>query len=123
MNTTVHTLVVTRSEEDAGYPDYAVECPGLSDGCRAWQVCGPCSARVATDEAFDDELVEEGEAHGVEHQRLMGEWMVPTQACLVVTHDYLWDAANWITRAPGRYPVVATFEDDGEFLVLELAES
>jgi hypothetical protein len=122
MAKTVHTLVVTLDDEDS--VDYEVECPGISDDCRAWRVCTPCSSRAATDDQFNDELYDEEEMHGVEHQRLMGEWMVPTEACLVVTHDYLWDSASYVTREPGRYPVVATFEDDGEFLVLDrVAES
>lgn len=114
-----HILVVTDIGEE--WPRYDLECPGVSDWCREWRRCNPCTKRAAEDVGFDDELIYEEGAHGVEHRRIQGDWMVPTDRCLAKNHDGLSDSAGDVTEEPGRYPVYVTFEDEGEYLHLELA--
>lgn len=115
-----HILVVTDMGEE--WPRYDLECPGVSDWCREWRPCEPCSKRAAEDEDFDEQLYDAEEAHGVDHQKIQGEWMTPTERCLARHHDGLSDSGEEIARTPGRYPVYVTFEDDGEYLLLEPAE-
>lgn len=64
-----------------------VICPGVTDTCRAWWECGDClkASRNLSGEAlenFDEQLYDQGEAHGKDHQRIDGMWMTPTTECI-----------------------------------------
>lgn len=122
MSRVPHVLVVTRTDGDE-WPSYSLECPGVSDWCREWRTCDPCTKRAAEDDGFNDELHEEEGAHDVEHRKLHGDWMVPTERCLARLHDGLGDSAEEVSTKPGRYPVFVTFEDGGDYLLLEPAEA
>lgn len=114
-----HVLVVTASD-DPDWPKYSIECPGVTNDCRSWEPCGAACPRPMTDEQ-NDRLYEDGESHGVEHQRIQGEWMVPTERCFVAHFEDLWEPARDLGLPPGRWPVTFTVEDEGECLRLERA--
>lgn len=123
-----HTLVVTLNPERADkltakHPahtsacfEYALECPVVTHRCRAWQICEPCSALDMDSEAWD-ELEQDGEAHGVEHQDIGGDWYTPTEDCLAVVDGDLRDAAEELQLRPGRHEVEVLYEHS-EFLRL-----
>lgn len=119
--TAEHVLVITPDsdgpDDNEPYYSYAVECPGVTDDCRAWKGCEVCP-REMTDEQ-DDDLWDDGEAHGEEHRKIQGEWMVPTASCFVAGFDELYESARYLDLPAGRWPVAFTVEDDGELLILE----
>lgn len=100
-------------------------CPGVTDDCRCWWECGTCQAATADMDAddldaFDDNLDESGEAHGVEHQRIDGMWMVPTDVCISQEMDS--DAHELTFALPdGTYPV--SFESDEGFLTVQIVQA
>jgi hypothetical protein len=118
---TGHLLRVTA---DPAYPDDREEhsgevvCAGVTGNCRAWFEC-------REEHEFDTDLYETvGDAyyddvtvwHGVEHQRIDGDLMTPSEQCIGVALDGSWDEANEQARAyaPGDYPCDLTYEGDGE---------
>lgn len=107
-----HILVVIANDDEPEYPDYRVECPGVTESCRAWRECG-CP------ESASDDFWDIAEAHGVEHARIDGVWMVRSDRCFVVTADDMHEAAQDLGLPEGRWPIRFTVEDDGTRLVLE----
>lgn len=102
-----HVLVVTEVD---GKRWYAVECPGVTNDCRAWVSCDQFGRQCD-----DDTLDEDQSAHGVEHHWIDGDWMVPTDDCLARTHFYLAEVASDLNLPPGRHPVRYDFGDGSEF--------
>jgi hypothetical protein len=134
-----HVLVIT----DEGHGQrFAIECPGVSDFCRAWAECfekgcpvrrdhipasptGPGCPEDCTVHGEDNEG-DELEAHGQRHQYIysVGGWCTPTVDCWLVGYGEIGDAATnlQLAGAPGRYPVRHGLEND-EFLTLSLLET
>ncbi|MFG3710824.1 hypothetical protein [Micromonospora sp. NPDC047730] len=102
-----HVLVV--SEVD-GKRWHVIECPGVTDACRAWVDC-PQRDEEHNDDALEDDPV----AHGVEHRWIDGDWMVRTDDCLVRTHMYAGEIAAELNLPPGRHPVGHDFGDGTEY--------
>lgn len=64
-----HVLVISETED--GERQYAVECPEVTNQCRAWLEC----RQPGCDK---DELDEnDGLGHGVQHQEVAGSWSLP----------------------------------------------
>lgn len=86
-----------------------VTCTGVTDACRCWWRCDTCHTirEGLSDEeitAFDERLEDEEHAHGKEHQRIDGDWMTPSNQCLV--HVMENDAYELVFRLPdGVHPV------------------
>lgn len=100
--------ILTIAEVDGGLR-YSIECPGVTNACRAWVDC-PKFGKECDDDLLDEDNV----AHGVEHQWIDGDWMIPTEECLVAVHDHLDDALDTYSPVPGRYPVDHDFGDGSE---------
>ena len=139
-----HTLVVTlddlnpdeQAEYDAETPEdrkvwdrdrmqVAIECSGVTRSCRTWWECRkPCDderARLGLDpDSYDEHLWEFGEAHGVEHERINGEWMTPSDppTCIGHTLDNAYESAQEVAAfdldcKPGRYQIDLDTDDFG----------
>jgi len=86
-----------------------VQCTGVTDECRTWWECTICRDTYhGLDEdgrdQFDEDLYETEVAHGVEHKRIDGMWMTPSNACLSRTLDN--DAGELAYTLPdGEHPV------------------
>lgn len=86
-----------------------VICPGVTNFCRVWWECDECQAvRDQLDELeldhFDDQLYEDGEAHGVDHQRIDGMWMTPGTTCFA--HELETNAHDFVDElAAGDHPI------------------
>lgn len=111
MTTTApHVLVIT-GEED--HRDYDIECPGVTDDCRAY---GGCNCPESRDQ-HGDALWDNAEAHGVEHKHIDGEWMRPTDQCYVSTSDNLPDVCEELAKreqlGPGRHPIDFDYQGEG----------
>jgi hypothetical protein len=104
-----HILIVTGTPTDDDL-SYTVECPGVTDACRAWRECTTCPRPLPAD--AEDALWDDREAHGVEHQHLDATWMVPTGECFLATAEDMWDAGRALGLPAGRWPVDFTVEDD-----------
>lgn len=110
-----HVLIVTDGP-DGPRLRYSIECPGVTDDCRSWTECDECPPR--TDES-DEKMLDDSEAHGVEHRYLDSGWCVPTDTCFLTLYSELADsAADAELTIPGRWPVTFDIEDDGEVLNL-----
>jgi hypothetical protein len=121
-----HVLVVTEFEDKLWFK---IECPGVTDACRAWAECHDdrCDHDVL-DKAMDDGD-DEPELHGVRH-RYIGDahvgWGVPTNDCWPSTVGGVYDAAQEIRTdwAPGRYPVEHGVDAEyDEYLTLHLLDT
>ena len=94
-----------------------VICLGTTDACRTWWECRRCMrvlSRVDQAGAFEyDDRVDErgGVAHGVDHQRIDGMWMTPSETCLSRaaedddSYDLIYDLAD------GDHPVTIDYEE------------
>lgn len=122
-----HILVVRPPIEEGHVPQYAVECPGVTDACRMWWECDkpdcpPFSPHTTEeDEAIDNGFVQ----HDREHRLLDGlEWCVPTDRCWFASYDDLEGAVDALALpGSGRYPVrrgAWQAGDDATVLRLEL---
>ncbi len=119
-----HVLTVTGHydlSEGIDGREFSLSCPGVSLGdCVAYVPCDVADCPVRTDPRWDGG----GDAHGVEHTVVDGEWMVPTGECYYLTLgvDGMPDAASYL-RAPGttrgldagEYEVLPEYEGDGDF--------
>jgi hypothetical protein len=110
VTTAPHVLVVTVDPDDEESVEARVECPGVSSNCRAWFECEASVCLVHPDR-YDCEPMT---SHGQVHQRIDGQWMVPTEKCLTGWHD---DAATDLAHdlGVGRHPVDVEW-DDGLYL-------
>jgi len=111
-----HTITITRlPDEDNDDADYAIdgEC---TPACRVWRGCKrkACQRMNPDYPPFD-----ERNRHGVEHQRIDGEWMVETNDCGIQYADDVamnaddvtelgtyelrvdWDGDSWLTNVGG----------------------
>jgi hypothetical protein len=113
--TALHTLVVA---EDPDYPGdrdaylFSVECPGVTDGCRAYVECQPCNSDSEISEALWDEPVR----HGAEHVQIedLG-WSLATDQCFLLDNPDTRDLARPPLGAfPGRYAVVIKYDRYGD---------
>lgn len=106
-----HVLVVENPEGDMARPwSYRVECPGVTDDCRAWAECRadawPCNADRERVDVYDELCQTDWTAHGVDHQWAENRPWTPTGDSLVVVHPQAWDAADELELpGPGRYAV------------------
>lgn len=124
--TNPHLLVVETSDNENwnGY-SYRVECPGVTDTCRAWLEClEPGCPPFAPDTEAEEQAQDDGEFvnHGDIHEQVCGMWCVATSDCYIATHYDLWDAAADLgVPGPGSYPVRGASDGEGE-LTLQLVE-
>lgn len=106
---------------------YDIECPGVTNSCRAWDECRTCYVpRVGISSDVKDQLEQHGEAHGQPHQYIDGRWMTPTSHCYVAGHDALSEEGSYIANGqPGRWPVAHEVGDGTELYlhVLKPAEA
>lgn len=118
-----HVLVVTKTSdigEGLDEIEYTLECPGVSDACRAWVVCG-CPESEFSEELDGSPLDDDPAAHGVEHVYGEGEWNRPTDDCFYTGADYLPEAVQEMFRvarrepASGRYAVTFKYDAEGAF--------
>lgn len=115
-----HVVMIKHDPESHEYDCHdectaSLTCPCVDDACRCWFECATCRDATrdmdggALDE-FDDRLYEEGEAHGVEHQRIDGMWMTPTDRC--IGHELETNASELIYDLPdGEHPVDLDCDD------------
>lgn len=123
-----HTLIITVTPgadptEVDHWQEFAVDCPGVTDACRAWQECqvAGCPANAGNSNV----LWEVSDvSHGQEHRHINDAWMTATDRCYLLDADELPDVAETLATKPelppGRYEVVHSF-DDGAIEYLELA--
>ena len=109
-----HMLVVTRRD---GPPAFAVECPGVTDGCRSWIECRADGCDLDQMDRLAEDGDDEPELHGQRHRNLDG-WSTPTNGCFIASHPDLSAVAAdlWpIGGVPnGRFPVAAVYEPYGD---------
>lgn len=102
-----------------------VICPGVTEACRCWWECGTCrDVRVGMSTAEraenDDRLLDDGEAHGVDHLWIDGMWMTPGTSCISAAMDT--DADQLVDRLPtGDHPVDLECEEG--FVYVRVATS
>lgn len=123
-----HTVTIKHDPESHEIEDChddceaTINCPGVLDSCRAWWECQQCrdEAETLSGEALDDReerLYDEEEAHGVEHQRIDGRWMTPTDRCIGI--EFETDANDLVWSLPdGTFPV--DLECDEGFVYVHL---
>ena len=125
-----HALVVTvdrcsdcKDQSDlcqdcAEHPElnYAIECPGVTDACRAWWECRETHTE---DDLY--RMEEEEPIHGVLHQLVAGMWSTPGTECFVQIADSVPEEGEYVSKgAPGRYLVDFDFGDPGEVYLHEI---
>jgi hypothetical protein len=89
----------------------AIDCPGVTPDCQAWQECGNAGCR---DLSADDQ--ERWDLHGVEHRSIDGYLAVMLPGvCFVATADCLPDAVDYLGADPGTYAVRATSDGEGGY--------
>jgi hypothetical protein len=132
--TAPHVLVVFVDEADVH--EFAIECPGVTDACRAWLECVEkhCTARQEHAEdcradcnRHNDSSEDEPVAHGRRHRYIGGAfvgWGTPSDDCYPVTCGQIVEAAysirtDWVR---GRYPVEHGLDPNGEYLTLKLLD-
>lgn len=109
-----HVMVVEPPLGEGFVPVVRIECPGVTDDCRAWDECMESGCRRPDDETLD-RLSDEQPVHGQVHVRISDlGWCVPTSNCWLQTTDAS-DEADGLD--PGRY-VFDWRCEDGEYLVL-----
>lgn len=122
MTTPTHTLVVTVDEDNTEQMRGEVICHGVTAECRIWWECFECNA---LDDDAREEIAENGEAHGVEHQ--YGEFGLcySSEQCLAQSLDAACEAISDAARglAPGSYPCEVDYVGDGYINVIVLAEA
>ena len=106
-----HIMVIVSDE--MGVLEYSIECPGITEDCRAWTRCGqePCAKLVEGDESLESFRL-----HGTDHL-VLGETepaaFVATDSCLLVTWPRLAYAGEGLGLVyPGRFPVDSERECD-----------
>lgn len=125
-----HVLVVSYASDDDEYPEFDLECPGVTDACMAWRECTedvfPCNADRDQVDVYEELLRLDDLVHGVEHRYWDGKVWVPTPSCFaaIAIHlpDTALDALDPPTGGrvqPGRYPVRVRADSEGD-LELEL---
>lgn len=121
-STEPHVLVVELDEMDVH--EFKIECPGVSDDCRAWLECSENGCTVGVEDDIDNDV----EAHGVRHHYVGGAhigWGTPTDTCWPATSGEIVEAAyairtDWIR---GRYPICCDLDEHEEHLVLTLPDA
>lgn len=103
---TPHTLTITETTE-GGVTErsYTVDCPGVTDHCRALRLCEQPGCDL------DDLEHDEAEAHGQHHIWIddADGWYVPTTNCYLVDHDLLPDATESLGLPLGQHLVIPHF--------------
>jgi hypothetical protein len=123
-----HVLIVTHTvyppelpgEEEFVETEYALECPGVTDQCRAWLDCvepGCAERRQVAADRGDDPVV----VHGREHRFIDIGWAMKTDRCLYADSDHLSEVASALGLPAGRHLVDVDYRGDGEIdlIVLE----
>lgn len=84
--------------------------------CVIWFPCKKCSEweERKLSARYDLNLTDDVVYHGVEHQVIEGEWMVPTDYCGLQEGD----SCDWVhdiyrERGPGTYPVEPDYWGEG----------
>ncbi len=114
----IHALVVAEDADNPGDPLYRLECPGVTDDCRAYEDCVADADEVAALDRAADDGDDTPTAHGVEHRHIDGMWMAATDHCLYATHPLLPDCGEYLTTTPGRYEVTCHYIGDGDIELL-----
>lgn len=114
-----HILVIAPPIAEGHYPRVTVECPGVTDSCRAWDECMEAGCRDPEDDVLD-KLCNEEPVHGVVHERIGGVgWCTPTERCWPQTTDVA-EALEGMEPPPGRYTFRWSVEDDEYIVVHDL---
>lgn len=109
---TPHVLIVDRVEP-SGVVRWRIECPGITDACRAWTECTDCTPA-------DQTRLDEGatEAHGAHHTPIadLDAYCVPNGECLLADPAASDEAIHELgITTPGRYDVESfDFTERGE---------